>query len=276
MCSAFHKRICTVLALAVVLALPAFAAELKVCADPDDLPFSNRAQQGFENKLAEMVSRDMHAQLTYVWQRMGRGFVRNFLNKSECDVVLGIPSNFRQMLTTDPYYRSTYVFVTRKSRNLHLSSFDDPRLRSLRVGVQIVGEEYAPPAIALGRRGLVSNVVGFETATDAASVTNAVLQSKVDAAVEWGPIAGYFASRHPGALELSSVPEVDIPALPLTFMISMGVRKGNTQMRDRLNHFIARRKTAIDTLLRSYGVPQLPIGTVDSVHQASVERRSQR
>lgn len=274
MCSAFHKRICTVLALA--LALPAFATELKVCADPDALPFSNRAQQGFENKLAEMVARDMHAKLTYVWQRMGRGFVRNFLNKSECDVVLGIPSNFRQMLTTDPYYRSTYVFVTRKSRNLHLSSFDDPRLRSLRVGVQIVGEEYAPPAIALGRRGLVSNVVGFETTTDAASVTNAVLRNEVDAAVEWGPIAGYFASRHPGVLELRSVPEVDVPALPLTFMISMGVRKGNTQMRDRLNDFIVRRKPAIDALLRSYGVPQLPIGATDSVHQASVERRSQR
>jgi mxaJ protein len=248
------------------------AAELKVCADPDALPFSNRNQQGFENKLAAMLARDMHADLTYTWQRLGRGFVRNFLNKSQCDLVLGIPSNFRQMLTTDPYYRSTYVFVTRKSRNLRLASFDDPRLRQMHVGVQIVGEEYAPPAIALGRRGLVANVVGFETATNASSVTDAVLKGKVDTAVEWGPLAGYFARKHPGALQLDPVPEVDIPALPFTFMISMGVRKGNTQLRDRLNQFIARRKPEIDQLLRSYGVPLLPISASDTAHQARAAR----
>jgi mxaJ protein len=219
-----------------------------------------------------MLAHDMHAQLTYTWQRMGRGFVRNFLNKSQCDVVMGIPSSFRQMLTTDPYYRSTYVFVTRKSRNLHLSSFDDPRLREMQVAVQIVGEEYAPPAIALGRRGLVANVIGFETATNASSITNAVLNRKVDAAVEWGPIAGYFAKQHPGTFELTAVPEVDIPAVPFTFMISMGVRKGNTQVRDQLNDFIHHHQADIDKLLRSYGVPLLPIGAVDNTHQARLAR----
>jgi mxaJ protein len=259
MYSAFRK-LAAVAVVIVAVAAGSQAAELKVCADPAALPFSNRAQQGFENRLATMLARDMHAQLTYVWQRMGRGFVRNFLNKSECDVVLGIPSSFRQMLTTDPYYRSTYVFVTRKPQNLHLASFDDPRLHNMKIGVQIVGEEYAPPAIALGRRGLVANVVGFETATDASSVTDAVLNRKVDAAVEWGPIAGYFAKQHAAALELTPAPEVDIPALPLTFMISMGVRKGNTQLRDRLNLFLTRHHSDIEHLLRSYGVPLLPIG----------------
>jgi len=249
------------------------ATELKICADPDALPFSNRAQQGFENRLAEMLARDMHAQLTYTWQRMGRGFVRNFLNKAQCDVVLGIPSNFRQMLTTDPYYRSTYVFVTRKSRKLHLASFDDARLRSMRVGVQVVGEEYTPPALALGRRGLLANIVGFETTgTRAESVMRAVLDGKIDAAVVWGPLAGYFAKRHPPALDISPAPEVDIPALPFTFMISMGVRKGNTELRDRLNQFINRRKPEIEGLLRSYGTPMLPIGNVGTAQQARLTR----
>jgi mxaJ protein len=269
MCSAFLRRIAPAVFLAVTVCCG--ASELKVCADPDALPFSNRAQQGFENKLAEMLARDMHAELTYTWQRLGRGFVRNFLNKGQCDLVMGIPSSFRQMLTTDPYYRSTYVFVTRKSRNLHLASFDDPRLRQMHVGVQIVGEEYAPPAVALGRRGLVANVVGFETATNAASITNAVLNNRVDTAVEWGPIAGYFASKHPGALELGPVPEVDVPALPFTFMISMGVRKGNTPLRDRLNEFISRHQSEIERLLRSYGVPLLPIGSTNT-QQARVAR----
>lgn len=270
MCLRFLSR---AIAILVVCAGFGHAMELKVCADPDALPFSNRAQQGFENKLAVMLARDMHAQLTYTWQRMGRGFVRNFINKAQCDVVLGIPSNFRQMLTTDPYYRSTYVFVTRKSRKLHLASFDDQRLRSMQVGVQVIGEEYTPPALALGRRGLLANIVGFETTgTRSQSVMQAVLDGKVDAAVVWGPLAGYFAKRHPAALEISPAPEVDIPALPFTFMISMGVRKGNTELRDRLNHFLNRRRPDIERLLRSYGTPMLPIGHVSSAQQARLTR----
>jgi mxaJ protein len=242
-----------------------FARELKVCADPDALPFSNQARQGFENKLAEMLARDMHATLTYTWQRMGRGFVRNIVNKGGCDVVLGIPSSFRQLLTTQPYYRSTYVFVARRTRGLHLASFDDPRLRKMSVGVQVIGEEYAPPAIALGRRGLVANIVGFETkGNEAASLIDAVRTGKVDAAIVWGPLAGYFAQKHPGALELTPAPEVDIPALPLTFMISMGVRKGNTELQHRLDDFLLRHRRGIDHLLTSYGVPLLPIGLRDA------------
>ena len=279
MCSAFRKKrplgaprnalliACGCLML-FSLGINASAAELKVCADPEALPFSNRAQQGFENKLADMLARDMHAHLTYTWQRLGRGFVRNVLNKSECNVVLGIPSNFRHMLTTEAYYRSTYVFVTRKSRNLRLASFDDPRLRRMHVGVQVVGEEYAPPAIALGRRGLVSNIVGFDNSGPAAeSVMRAVQSGKVDAAVVWGPLAGYFAKAHPGTLELTPAPEVDIPALPLTFMISMGVRKGNTQLRDRLNTFLKMHKREIEHLLGFYGVPMLPIGMSETARR---------
>jgi mxaJ protein len=267
MCSRFLKLL---IVAWVVSATAASCAELKVCADPDALPFSNQAGQGFENKLAEMLGRDLHAHVTYTWQRMGRGFVRNIVNKGECDVVLGIPSSFRQLLTTDPYYRSTYVFVTRKSQALHLASFDDPRLRKMSVGVQVVGEEYAPAAISLGRRGLVANVVGFETkGSDASSLMDAVRHGKVDTAVVWGPLAGYFAAKHPGTLELTPVPEVDIPAVPYTFMISMGVRKGNSELQQRLNIFLRQHRAEIDRLLTRYRVPLLPIGLEPLVTQAA-------
>jgi mxaJ protein len=267
MCSRFPRLVA---ALWIFTAAVCFGAELKVCADPDALPFSNRAGQGFENSLAEMLARDLHTHVTYTWQRMGRGFVRDVVNKGACDVVLGIPSNFRQLLTTDPYYRSTYVFVTRKSRALHLASFDDPRLRKMSVGVQVVGEEYAPAAISLGRRGLVANVVGFETkGGEASSLIDAVRNAKVDTAVVWGPLAGYFAAKHPGTLELTPAPEVDIPAVPYTFMISMGVRKGNVELQQRLNHFLRQHKSEIDRLLTRYGVPLLPIGSEPVVAQAA-------
>src|SRR5437868_3222842 len=118
-----------VLLSATFVVSSAFAAELRVCADPDNLPFSNRQQQGFENRIADLLARDLNAKVTYEWQRLGRGFVREVLNKGKCDVLLGIPQNFRALLTTKPYYRSDYVFVVRRDRGLHLTSFDDEQLR---------------------------------------------------------------------------------------------------------------------------------------------------
>ncbi len=160
------------------------------------------------------------------------------------------------MLTTDPYYRSSYVFVTRRDRQLHLRSFDDPALRKLKVGVQVLSEEYAPPGQALGRRGMVGNIVGFETPGEAPSaIVNAVLQKRVDAAVVWGPQAGYYARVHRNELELTPTPAADTPALPMQFSISMAVRRNDHKLRDRLNAILNRRKTEIDRILRVYGVP---------------------
>lgn len=246
------------IALVTLASTGALGAELKVCADPDNLPFSNRQQQGFENRVAELLSRELHANITYEWQRLGRGFVREVLNKGKCDVVLGIPQNFRGMLTTAPYYRSDYVFVVRRDRGLHFASFDDPQLRHMKIGVQVLDEEYAPPAEALGRRGLIGNVVGFDsTGDDADSIIRAVLHKKVDAAIVWGPLAGYYARAHRGELELTPVPQFD-SALPMAFSISMGVSRSNIKLRDQLDAVIERRRPEIERILRSYGVPMLP------------------
>jgi mxaJ protein len=252
------------LSLCLVLLLSVVALgqqrDLRVCADPNNLPFSNMKQQGFENRIAELLARDLNAHLTYVWQRMGRGFVREYLNKSECDLLIGIPSNYRPVLTTAPYYRSTYVFVSRRNANLDVASFNSPELHRMKIGVQVLEEEYTPPGEALARRGLQSAIVGYDTIDDAESIIRAVANNQVGIAVVWGPLAGYFAQKYHPQLVLTPVePEVDPPGLPFTFAISMGVKKSNAKLRDELDAFLARRQPEIRGILTRYGVPQLPL-----------------
>ena len=231
--------------------------QLRVCADPANMPFSDEAQQGFENKIAELLARDIHAHLTYVWQRMGRGFVREFVGK-QCDVLIGVPAGYMPMLTTAPYYRSTYVFVTPARSGLRNISLDDPVLHKLKIGVQVVEDDYTPAGRALARRGMQANIVGYDTAADAPSIIRAVAERKVDAAIVWGPLAGYYARRYGGALQLTPVtPQVDPPGVPFTFAISMGVKKGNTQLREELEGFLRRRQPQVRAILARYGVPQL-------------------
>ena len=243
--------------------------ELRVCADPNNLPFSNQRGQGFENRIAELVARDLGARVRYTWWAQRRGFIRNTLKAGLCDVVLGLPEGFGQALLTRPYYRSTYVFVTRRDRGLAIGSFDDGRLRTLRVGVQLVGNDATntPPAHALTRRGIVGNVVGFTLYGDyaqpdpAGRIVHAVARGDVDVAIVWGPFAGYFARRSPVPLRLDPVsPPFDPPAMPFVFDIGMGVRRGDTARRDALDAILRRRAPQIARILDRYGIPTMPFG----------------
>jgi quinoprotein dehydrogenase-associated probable ABC transporter substrate-binding protein len=259
MCFRFPKWLAVVVA-GLSCVTTSFARDLRVCADPDNLPFSNMKQQGFENRIAELIARDLHANLQYVWQRMGRGFVREYINKGACDVLIGIPAQYRPMLTTAPYYRSTYVFVTRRDHALKPASLNDPALHQMKIGVQALEEEYTPPATALARRGMQSEIVGFDTIEDPESIMRAVADGKVDTAIVWGPLAGYFAREFGNGLQITPVtPEVDPPGVPFTFAISMGVRKGNTALRDELDRELQRHHDEIQKILIEYGVPQLEL-----------------
>src|SRR5688572_20037424 len=131
----------------VAVAAGARASVLKVCADPDNLPFSNEQAQGFENRVADVIARDMGARVEYTWFPQRRGFLRNTLNAGTCDVVIGFPTVMATVATTRPYYRSSYVFVSRAERELDVASFDDERLGTLRIGVQLIGDDgaNAPP-----------------------------------------------------------------------------------------------------------------------------------
>ena len=246
------------------------ARELRVCADPNNLPYSNRKLEGFENRLAEMVARDLHASLRYTWWPQHRGFLRNTLKAGTCDVVMGLPSSVELAATTRPYYRSTYVFVYRKDRGIAVKSFDDPVLRKLRIGVQMVGDDgyNSPPAHALANRGIIDNIAGYSVYGDysqpnpPARIVEAVARGDVDLAVVWGPLAGYFAPRQPFPnnvpLELVPVsPQIDRPFLPFVFDMSMGVRRGDDKLHAELDSFIERRQPEIDALLDRYGIPRL-------------------
>ena len=258
MYSLFRRFSCAFVVASACFCAIAQAAPIRVCADPGNLPFSNRRQQGFENRIAELLARDMHTQLVYVWQRMGRGFVREYLNNSRCDVLIGVPVNYSQVDPTRPYYRSTYVFVSRLRAQLRPASLNDPKLHSLRIGVQILDDDYATPAHALARRGMQRNIVGFEsTGNQASSIVRAVAVGQVDTAIVWGPLAGYFAERYRGLTLTPVQTEVDPPGLPFTYAISMGVRKGNTCLRDRLQEFLDRHATEIQRIIHIYGVPQV-------------------
>jgi mxaJ protein len=243
---------------------------LRVCADPNNLPFSNQKQEGFENKIAALIARELNATVEYTWWAQRRGFIRNTLKAGTCDVVMGVPSSYELALTTAPYYRSTYAFVYRKSSGLNIRSFDDPVLHNVRVGVQLIGDDFAnsPPAHALSNRHIIENVKGYSVygdyaqASPPARIVEAVARGEVDVAVVWGPLAGYFAKRQRVALEVVPVsPQIDLPYLPFVFDISIGVRRGENAFREQLDEIINRRSGDIEKILDDYGVPR--VGAVE-------------
>ena len=244
------------------------ARELRVCADPNNLPFSNRRGEGLENRLAELIARDLGARVRYTWWAQRRGFFRSTLNAGLCDLVPGMPASLEMAWATRPYYRSTHVFVSRRDRNLGIRSFDDPKLRTLRIGVQLIGDDYTntPPAHALARRGITSNLVGYRVQGDyaepnpPAAIVDAVARGEVDVAVVWGPLAGYFATRQRVPLVVVPVePKIDVPFLPFVFDIAMGVRRGDTAFRASVESVLVRRRPEIDRLLAEYGVPRVDV-----------------
>jgi mxaJ protein len=241
------------------------AGVLRVCADPNNLPFSNNRGEGFENKLAELVARDLNLRLEYTWWAQRRGFFRNTLKAGTCDVVMGVPQGFEMALTTMPYYRSSYVFLYH-NRNLDLTSFDDPQLRHLKLGVQMVGDDFSntPPAHALSRRNIIHNVKGYtlygdySNANPPVSIVTAVARKEIDVAIVWGPLAGYFARQQQTPLKLSFVtPQIDQPFLPFVYDISMGVRRDDQELKDQLERVMENRRADIDKLLSDYGVPRV-------------------
>jgi quinoprotein dehydrogenase-associated probable ABC transporter substrate-binding protein len=269
--------ICLLAALSF-LCSAAQARELKVCADPNNLPFSNRREQGFENKLARLIARELHAQVRYVWWAQRRGNVRETLKAGLCDMVPGIASNLEMLATTRPYYRSSYVFVTRAADRLELSGFDDPRLRTLRVGVQMVGDDFSntPPAHALARRGVVDNVRGYMLYGDYAqenpprAIIDDVSRQRLDVAIVWGPLAGYFARQSKPKLRLQPVsPLLDGAMLPMAFDISVGVRKDDPALRRELDEVLAHNSARIQALLREYGIPVMTKSRVASSYGAA-------
>lgn len=262
----------TVAVLSALLGLPLQVSAqaqrtLAVCADPNNLPFSNDKLEGFENKIASLIAKELDATLRYTWSEQRGGFLRRTLLAHRCDVVMGVPSGLPEVSVTRPYYVSSYVFVSARDRNLHFDGFDDPALRNLKIGVEAISVEGAnPPAVsALARRGLAGNVVGFtradaeENESRAAKMIDAVAKRQIDAAILWGPFGGYFAKRYEGRLAVTPVTsDPQQPALPFSFPISLGVRQGDTKLQAELQDVLDRRQADIRAILEEYGVPLVP------------------
>jgi quinoprotein dehydrogenase-associated probable ABC transporter substrate-binding protein len=247
----------------------------RVCSDPNNLPFSNQAGQGFENKIAELFARDLGERVTYDWLPQNRGFARKTLNTRDCDVIMGVPAHdYDPVLVTKPYYSSTYVFVYRADRGWHIKSFDDPLLKRVKIGIHLTGgDANPPPSMALAARGIIDNVEGYPIIGDyskpnpPARLIDAVANGQVDVAIVWGPLAGYFAPREPVKLTVQPVtPAVDESGVPFVFDIAMGVRHGDKARAAQLDSLILRERPAIHRILAEYGVPL--VGPADTAVSA--------
>src|SRR5437016_4266382 len=189
-------------------------SDLRVCADPYDLPFSNNQEEGFENKIAHVVARDLNATVTNYWWPSRRGVLRNSILGGFCDVMIQAPVGLDPVATTKPYYRSTYYFVYRADRGFALRSLDDTILKRLKIGVNMIGYDYTntPPAHALGSRGIVG-LIGFGNflnpdpkADHPDDIIKAVAKDSIDVAIVWGPLAGYWVKRQSVPLTMVALP----------------------------------------------------------------------
>ena len=243
--------------------IPISTTTFRVCADPNNLPFTNKNGEGFENKIAELIGKQLGVPVEYTWFAQRRGFFRNTLREGKCDAVIGAPEKFERADSTEPYYYSSYVFVSRKDRNLDITSFDDPRLKGLKIGVQMIGDDAlnTPPAHLLADRGMIDNIVGYSVYGEytepnpPSKIIDAVVNKDVDIAVVWGPLAGYFAAKQTVPLDIGAVQTKLDEKLPVAFGISIAVRYGEEQFKEKLNGILARNRRDIERILAEYHIP---------------------
>jgi quinoprotein dehydrogenase-associated probable ABC transporter substrate-binding protein len=232
---------------------------LRVCADPRNLPFSNDAGGGFENKLAELVAGKLGKDVSYTFFPQGMGFVRNTLRANRCDVIMGYPQGDELVQNTNPYYRTSYALVFKPETGLDgVTELSDPRLKEKRIGV-VAG---TPPATNLARNGLIGKAKGYHLMVDtrhASPVSDMVddlIAGEIDAALAWGPMAGYYAGQSPTPLEVVLLHKEE-GGSRMTYPITMGVRPSDQEWKRTLNRLIAESQDEINAILLDYGVPLL-------------------
>jgi quinoprotein dehydrogenase-associated probable ABC transporter substrate-binding protein len=233
---------------------------LRVCADPNNLPFSNEKGEGFENKIAVLLAAKLHKNVAYTFYPQATGFVRNTLNAHLCDVILGAPQGNDLVQPTNPYYRTSYAIVTRAdSPYADLVRLDDPRLKEKAARIGLVAN--TPPGNVLARNGLLAQVKPYALMVDtrvespAATMVADLEKGDIDVALLWGPMAGYYAKK--AARTLNVVPIADQPGARMSFRIAFGVRHSDQNWKRDLNRFIAENKAELDAILKDYGVPVL-------------------
>jgi mxaJ protein len=252
--------------LPALLCLPMMASSpLRVCADPDNLPFSNRSGAGFDDRIVSLVAHDIHREIVFVWARPRRGFLREQFNKNACDVLLGVPVGVRTVAVTEPYYTSSYAFVSPARKHFQIASFTDEHLNGQRIGLQILEEDLSPPSLPLIRSGHAGQIVGFESfGKQEGDVVKAVADGRVGVAVVWGPVAGYFAHSSPVPLMVTPISRTySFAGVPFTYSMGFGVHKQDRVLLQELNDSIRRLQPRIHQMLTAFAVP-----TVDTAKEA--------
>lgn len=232
-------------------------SQLRVCADPANMPFSNQKGEGFENKLAELLGKVLHIPVTYSWFPQATGFIRNTLGAKTCDVVMGYAQGDELVLNTNHYYSSAYALVVRADGDLTgVETLEDPRLKSKKIGV-VAG---TPPSTNLAVNGLMGHVRPFQLMVDrrffspAEEMVSQVASGELDVGILWGPIAGYYAKQ--SKVPLKVIPLVKEQQGPrMVYRITMGVRQSDGDWKRELNRLIREHQGEIDAILQSYGVP---------------------
>ena len=232
---------------------------LRVCADPRDLPFSNEAGEGFENKIAELLAQKLGKTLAYEFYPGATGFVRNTLNAHRCDVIMGMPQGDDIVQGTNPYYRTTYSLVSRQGSGLeNVDSLEDPLLQNKRIGI-VAG---TPPATNLAVNGLLGNIKSYplvvDTRVDAPTSTmmGDLEGDRIDVAILWGPIAGYLAKNAKIPVKVTPLVK-ETSGQRMIYRIGMGVRHSDQEWKRLLNKLIAENQAEITHILTTYGVPLL-------------------
>ena len=258
---------CTALVAALGTAATAGAATsevidrsaLRVCADPANMPFSNRRGEGFENKIAEVLAAELGVPVRYTWFPQATGFVRQTLRARRCDLIVGISLGFELLQNTNPYYRSAYVMIYREDSGLSATALDDPALKEVQLGI-VAG---TPPANLLARNGLLGNVRPYHLMVDTRvdspgkQMVEDVATSEIDVAIVWGPIGGHYAKQQE-EVPLRVVPLVTKPdGVRMDYRITMGVRFNEPEWKRELNALLKAKQEEIDAILHDYGVPLL-------------------
>jgi quinoprotein dehydrogenase-associated probable ABC transporter substrate-binding protein len=231
---------------------------LRVCADPNNMPFSNEKGEGFENKIAELLASELGVPVRYTWYPDTVGFIRNTLQARKCDLILGTVAGNELVQNSNPYYRSAYALIYREDRGLSLTSLDDPALQSLQIGA-VAG---TAPTTVLATNGLLGQLRSYQLVVDtrfshpAEQVVHDVAAGTLDVGVVWGPIAGYFAQREAVPLEVVALTGADAP-VKLDYRITMGMRFNEPEWKRKINALLRKRRADIEKVLRDYGVPLL-------------------
>ncbi|MDP8567477.1 quinoprotein dehydrogenase-associated putative ABC transporter substrate-binding protein [Methylophilus aquaticus] len=244
-------------------------SEFKVCADPDNMPYSNLKLEGFEDKIAKVLADDLGKKLTFAYAYNRQGFLRNTINAMRCDVIIGMTSDFDALRTSKPYYRSGHVFVWRKDSNYNIENWDSPDLKKGIIGIV----DKSPATIPLNDYNLMGNARPYRLQRDlnlpTSFVIDDLIKGEIDVAVMWGPIAGYYAKQSKVPLEIRLIPEYNKVNLKGKeyWNISVAVRHKDKERMNLINQALERNKDKIDAILKDYGIPTVPVVEGDSVYK---------